>query len=179
MRHILPGIITLVQHIQLLFSDPNHYRPKQCATCGKSGLWCHGTYARKADRENPATDSLNPILIPRFYCSSCCHTCSALPECIPPRRWYLWTIQQAALLVVFSGQSIYFSARHSLPSRFTVRRWLDHLTEQFHLHHFHLRTHHATLGYADSFEVFWRACFTQLSLSGAMCLLNQSGVMVP
>lgn len=179
MRDILPGIKTLVQHIQQLFSDPNRYRPTQCATCGKSGLWCHGSYERKADRENPGSHSLNPILIPRFYCPSCRHTCSVLPECIPPRRWYVWVVQQAALLVVFSGKSSYYSARCHLPSRFTVRRWLNRLVEQFHDHRFHLSAYLAQLGYADSFGAFWQACFEKLSLSGAMCLLNQAGVIIP
>ena len=179
MRYILPGIKTLAQHIQQLITDPNHYRPKQCATCGKSGLWCHGTYGLKADRENPSTHSLNPILIPRFYCPSCYRTCSVLPECIPPRRWYLWAIQQATLLAVFLGKSIYHSAREHLPSRFTVSRWFNRLVEQFHHHRFHLSAHLAQLGYTDSFEAFWQACFQKLNLSGAMCLLNQAGVVVP
>ena len=179
MRYIVPGIQTLGQHIHHLFSDPNHYRPKLCSSCGKSGLWCHGTYERKADRERPSSDSLNPILIPRFYCSNCRHTCSTLPECIPPRRWYLWSIQQATLLFILSGHSIYHSSRVHLPSRFTVSRWFNRLVEQFHHHRFHLSSYLPQLGYTDSFASFWQTCLTQLSLEGVMCLLNQTGLIVP
>jgi len=179
MRPIVSGITTLVQHMQQLFVDPDRYRPKQCVSCGRAGLWCHGSYERQSDRENPSASSLNPILIPRFYCPDCCHTCSTLPECIPPHRWYLWSIQQAALLIVLSGKSIHHSARHCLPSRFSVSRWYHRLVEQFQHHRLHLSASLPSLGYKNNFATYWQTCFAQLNLSGAMFMLNQAEVMIP
>jgi hypothetical protein len=88
MRPIVPGIGTLAQHLKQLKEAPETYRPKRCPHCGKAGVWCHGAYTRKSDCEGRGDDCLNPVPIPRFYCCHCRRTCSALPECIPPRRWF-------------------------------------------------------------------------------------------
>ena len=88
MTIILPNIFSLLQHIETLRKEPESYRPKRCPGCRHTTIWCHGCYTRKAD-EN---DTLNPVPIPRFYCPECDSTCSVLPECIPPRSWYLWKV---------------------------------------------------------------------------------------
>ena len=104
MAIILAGIHSLTQHLQQLNSNPEAYRPKRCPHCGHAGVWSHGHYLRLPDRENSGPDSLNPIPILRFFCpqAGCRRSCSALPECIPPRRWYLWSVQQAMLLFLIS-----------------------------------------------------------------------------
>ena len=97
---IVPGINTLEQHLQRLATAPEGYRPARCPDCGKAGLWWHGTYDRQADRRGRGQANLNPIAIPRFFCRHCRHTCSCLPECLSPRRWYPWSVQQQALAVL-------------------------------------------------------------------------------
>ena len=88
MFDILAGFTTLIQYKNKAeFSWDESSRPDQCPSCGKSKPWRHGTYPRESDRFNPSSESLNSILIHRYYCSGCGKTCSALPECIPPRRW--------------------------------------------------------------------------------------------
>jgi hypothetical protein len=77
---ILPGITSLVHHLQHLVEAKEDYRPSGCPSCGYRRLWCHGRYVRKADRTSPPKTSLNPVPIPRFYCPRCERTCSTLPE---------------------------------------------------------------------------------------------------
>lgn len=105
MACIISGIVSLAQHLIALNKNIRIYNFENCPYCAKSGLWRHGFYYRKADRENNAQNSLNPIPIARFYCPSCHHTCSLLPEGVPPFRWYLWNVQQIALLFYISGAS--------------------------------------------------------------------------
>jgi len=52
MRHIVPGIATLAQHLKQIKEAPETYRPERCPHCGKAGVWGHGTYTRKSDRES-------------------------------------------------------------------------------------------------------------------------------
>lgn len=179
MRPILADIATLMQHIIEFRSNPESYRPSNCCYCGYRKPRCHGHYTRKADRENSTEKSLNSIEIPRFYCPICKKTCSVLPECIPPRRWYLWHIQQACLLLSFSGMSLRQIAKRSLPSRWTISRWLGRLKEQFELHALHLKSRFSEFGYSNSFERFWKNCLAKFSLSKAMLILNNLGVDIP
>ena len=69
-------------------------------TGGLVGVWRHGHYRRKTDREGQEGVYLDPVPIPRFYCRHCQATCSRLPGCIAPRRWYSWLVQQAVLAVL-------------------------------------------------------------------------------
>ena len=179
MPAILAEIETLIQHIQHWQSNPEDYRPEKCLHCKHVGLHHHGHYLRKVDRENTAEHSLNPIEIPRFYCSQCRRTCSVLPECIPPYRSYLWSIQQLTLLLILQGHSFSHAARESLPSRWSIKRWYQRLCEQFQAHALHLRSLFSSLGYADDFNTFWCACLKRINLSKAMYLLHQSGVVIP
>ena len=50
MPRIVPAILVLSQHRELLGHEPAIYRPAACPHCGLGGAWCHGGYARKADR---------------------------------------------------------------------------------------------------------------------------------
>jgi len=114
MDRILPGVCSLEQHQQCLGEEPERYRPERCPSCGKAGLWAHGAYRRKADREGAGAASHNPVSIPRFYCAACGRTCSRLPECVAPRRWYGWALQQGVLALLLAGASIRAANRQGL-----------------------------------------------------------------
>lgn len=179
MALILSAIHTLEQHLSHLQSSPEDYRPAQCPSCGKPGLWHHGYYGRKADRENLTEHNLNPVPIPRFRCPHCRGTCSTLPECIPPRRWYLWKIQQAALVLMLTATSLLAASRQLGPSRKTLRRWRQRLKDCFADHAFCLRGRCPALGRAAGFESFWQACLERIPLSQAMVRVQQGGLAMP
>lgn len=179
MQLIVAGISTLIQYQDSLINEPDRYHPEMCAYCGIAGLWCHGHYDRKADREGTKEESLNPVSILRFFCHYCGKTQSVLPECIPPRRWYLWEMQQTIFLMLLAGQSICAIAKEIQPSRSTIKRWFAWLNKCFRLHKDALINHNNTLGYNNDLEDFWRACFKILSLAQAMRLCHVSGVFIP
>ena len=179
MALILPGIHTLEQHQRRLQVQPQDYRPERCPHCGKAGVWCHGAYARKADREGRCDACLNPVPIPRFFCPHCQATCSRLPQCLAPRRWYGWAMQQAVLWLLAGGRSIRGVSRELRPSRRTVGRWRQGFQSRFPLHAACLRSRFPQLGHHEGFHAFWGACLTLMPLSLAMVLVHQSGVAVP
>jgi len=102
MQRIVAGIDTIKQHLEAIKQTPEAYRPPCCPHCGLKTLWQHGHYERKADRR-AGQDSLNPVPICRYCCSGCRRTCSRLPACIAPRRWYDWSVQQALLAQRLNG----------------------------------------------------------------------------
>ena len=160
--------------------DTQTLRPEQCPHCGKSFPHHHGYYPRKADRQNSAENSLNPIPIFRFRCDFCKRTCSVLPECIPPRRWYLWIVQQAALLLICLGYSKRSIASKLHLARSTVRRWEGRLQEMFKIHAFHLCSREPTLGVSlFSYLTFWDGCLKIMSLARAMYWIHHAGCAVP
>ncbi len=179
MRSILAGIITLTQHLALLHSNPEKFRPQCCPSCGKSGLWCHGGYTRKADYENTGASSLNPVTIPRYYCQFCHSTCSVLPEYIPPQRHYPWLIQQSVLLSVLSGNSYQKASKDNRPSRWTISRWQKRLKKMFLMHASHLRSLLPNLGRMTGFNEFWQSVLKEHSLSNVMLILNNAEVIIP
>jgi hypothetical protein len=176
---ILTGIDTLEQHQCRLQQAPDDYRPPRCPRCGKGGLWRHGCYGRKADRGSPPARTLNPVPVPRFRCSHCRGTCSTLPECIPPRRWYLWSVQQAALQLRLAAVSLLAASAQLPPSRKTLRRWWQRLKAGFAEHACCLRARLPTLGRTTGFAPFWQACLAQLPLSRAMAWLQQDAGAMP
>ena len=176
MHNIVPSIPTLDQYLTIQKEEPERFRPDKCPYCGKAGLWSHGHYDRKADRID---GSHNPVIIPRFFCPSCHKTCSVFPECISPRRWYLWSLQQVALVLVLAGKSLTATAKKVTPSRHTISRWLGRLKERFRLHKDALTRHFIDLGRSSDFTGFWLACFKKISLSRAMCFCNAAGVDIP
>lgn len=178
MRGIISRVESLTQYL-LMMAEGSIFYETDCPHCGKSGIWLHGCYPRKADRSCKPGESLNPILIQRFFCPNCRRTSSVLPECIPPKRWYLWDIQQAALLLLLAGKSLNAVAQKMMPSRHTVKRWLTLLKEQLHLYKDVLCNHFIELGCTLDFFDFWPVCFKRISLAGAMRLCHVSGVPVP
>jgi transposase-like protein len=176
---ILTGIQSIKQHLSCLKFNINQYRPAQCPHCGKAGLWCHGHYYRKPDRSNPSDRSLNPLPIPRFMCRYCRGSCSTLPECLSPHRWYLWQVQQLALVLALNGFSLKASSRFTRISRRTLGRWVERLKARFSFHADALRRHFSGLGRLSNFTSFWQGCLTRMSLSEAMILVQQGGIAIP
>lgn len=182
MSYILSDIHTLDQHLQTWFDDIDQYRPSQCPHCGRSGLWSHGVYYRQARCEQAKG---NPTPVPRFFCRYCKGSCSTLPEYIPPRRWYHWLTQQAALQLSLMGLSLMqvWQALHDkleeVPSLCTLQRWLSHHRQRFSLHQFHLLNTHPALGYSPGFDGFWQACLDIMPLSAVMVLLNRHLNVIP
>jgi transposase-like protein len=179
MKLILPEILTLMQHYLLQGSNQYNFDNIQCIHCGSTKLWKHGCYFRKSDRDNKTNESLNPIPIQRFLCTSCKKTCSALPECIPPRRWYLWEIQQLVFILFLAGKSIYAIAKETIPSRYTISRWINNLKINFKLHKSVLCQYFIDLGRTKDFTEFWRNCLKNTTLSKTMLICNFAGVNIP
>ena len=180
MNVILAGITSLLQYLNLFVEQKSIWsHPRCCPSCGKSGLWLHGCYPRKANRSDNQDQLSNPISIQRYYCPACRKTCSLLPECLPPRRWYLWEVQQSALILVFSGLSFNAAAKKVAPSRHTISRWAARLTEQFRLHKDILCGHIIDLGQRTGVHDFWQACLNKISLAQAMRLCHVAGEIVP
>ena len=181
MTIILAGVRSLADHLRTIEFNPEVYRPKHCPTCAGCTLWGHGCYTRKADRQDLGAPCLNPVPILRFICPRCRATCSVLPEVIPPRRWYLWTIQQSVLMLLLAGGSYYHaSERHDQhPVQQTIRRWWQRLKEQFEIHASILRPSFPCLGRAPFFNEFWKAGLALQPLSTLMTQLHHDGVAVP
>lgn len=179
MKRIVASILSLQQHLDALAQQPIVYRPLACPKCAYGKLWCHGCYGRKADRHSPVSASLNPIPIPRYLCLGCHRTCSRLPECLSPRRWYDWMMQQAVILLLLSGRSLRGCTRQCGLDRHTMRRWWQGLQARHQKFAYFLRARFPELGRAVDFADFWRQCLQTMSLSRTMAWLDRDGVLVP
>ncbi len=179
MSVIMPKITSLKQYLKLIAEDPHQLCPERCPYCGKAGLNYHGCYYRKPDRENKGACNLNPIPITRFLCCSCGRTCSVLPECIPPRRWYIWKIQQVVLERLLSGECFRHIAKQVTPSRSTIARWWHRLKERYPIYRMVLCSRFSWLGYSDEVQGFWKKVMEKMALSAAMLVLNAGAVIIP
>lgn len=179
MQRIVPAILSIPQHQEVLEQEPVIYRPSACPHCGLANPWGHGRYARKADRRPGPSGSLNPVFIHRFFCQGCGQTCSRLPECIAPRRWYDWAVQQVVLLWLLAGGSVHQAAVQGGVGRHTVRRWWMWLRERSEAFGFRLRSRFPELGCSVDFAGFWQGCLSIMPLSRAMAWLDLAGVSVP
>ena len=176
---ILAGIVSLRQHVCHVQTQLDDFRPACCPHCGHQGLWYHGWYGRQSSRRGLEQLTVDPIPIQRFLCPRCGRTCSCLPEAIPPRRWYLWDVQQLALCLLLGGTSLNDLARQLQPCRQTLKRWWQRLRDRFDLQASTLRSHFAELGRWPGFAAFWSHCLDTMPLSGAMLCLYQAGVSIP
>lgn len=179
MQRIVPAILSLQQDQEALEREPVIDRPSACPHCGLAKLWGHGRYERKADRRPPPSGSFDPISIPRFFSQGCRQTCSRLPECIAPRRWDGWAVQQVVLLWLPGGGSVHQASVQGGVDRHTVRRWWGGLQERSETFAFWLRSRFSELGRAVGFGEFWRNCLGTMPLSRAMAWLDLEGVVVP
>ena len=177
MHRIVASIITLDQHLDAVKTNRDAYRPDACPYCRLGGLWRHGCYHRKADRSADG-ESRNPVPVLRFLCRQCLRTCSRLPLCIAPRRWYDWAVQQVVLALLLSGSSLHIFSRCTCRARRTVRRWRDWLHERSESFAFFLRSRFAQLGRSADHDSLWRNVFDRLSLAQAMAWLDRE-LIVP
>ncbi len=169
MQRIVAGITPLEQHVETTQKGAEVYRPKSCPYCGLEGVHQHGHYERKADRR-AVPPRLNPIPILRYRCAGCRRTCSRLPECIAPRRWYDWSIQQRVLQQRLTGAA---EPPGGPPDRHTGARWWNWLQERGEDFVFQLRARFAELGRAVDAHGFWHQVFDSLGLPRAMFWLDQ------
>lgn len=176
---IVSGMTHLNQYLSIITEAIQSLRPKCCLHCGMLNPRHHGHYDRKADRENPDGHSLNPIPILRFYCAHCKHTFSVLPECIPPRRWYLWSVQHLVLLLLVWGNSLRTVASCTPPGRSTCRRWWNRLQDHFLKHRDALCALMSELGQAIHFNDFWNRCLAKMPFGQAMLICHLAGVAIP
>ena len=173
MHRIVAGITDLAQHIEALSRTPERYRPQRCPHCGISRVWGHGHYYRKADLEQRGEANANPVQIPRYCCAGCGQTCSRLPQCIAPRRWYNWLLQQISVRAVIDDSAPSASPPGPLPARRTVGRWWRSLQMRTPQFRFYLSSRYPELGRFVLDTDFWRAVFAGSGLSAAMTLLDQ------
>ncbi len=180
MAIIFPSILSLLHHNENLRNDPESYRPKRCPGCSHTIVWCHGCYLRKADRKD-LNEPSELVHIPRFYCPECDSTCSVLPECIPPRSWYLWKVRQIIFLLLLAGNSVNrtVATSGSRVCRQTVQRWWRRFLDSFSDYSFHLRNHFPWLGRHTELIDFWTKCLASMPLSTVMRLLYEEGCSVP
>jgi transposase-like protein len=175
MNRIVGSIASLAQHLVTLATDPEQYRPAACPHCGYARVWRHGCYHRKADRAGGG--ALNPVAVLRFLCGACPQSCSRLPACMAPRRWYDWAAQQAVLILLLLGESVHSCARTSGLDRRTVRRWRDWLHERDAVFAFLLRSRWPELGRVADFDAFWRHVIDERSLQQVMSGLDRELVV--
>ncbi len=177
MYRILASVTTLEQHMNAVANDSEAYRPEACPHCRAGGLWRHGCYHRKADRAVGTQESRNPVPVLRFLCRACCRTCSRLPACICPRRWYDCAMQQVVLLLILAGCSVHQCCRDTCRVRATVRRWRDWLSARSECFAFFLRSRFPELGRHTERDSFWRHVMQGMSLAQAMAWLDRDLVV--
>jgi len=178
MHRIVATVTSLEQHLRFLVCDPELYRPSACPHCGVGKLWRHGCYQRKADRGAESGVSRNPVPVPRFICAACKRTCSRLPACIAPRRWYDWVVQQIVLRGLAVGASLHAAARDGQVARRTARRWRDWLAQRGEQFAFFLRSRFPDWGRVGDSAAFWRAGLSERSLPELMAWLDRD-LIVP
>jgi transposase-like protein len=178
MHRILASVTTLERHlIAVAATEADIYRPLACPYCGVAGLWRHGCYHRKADRGSDASESLNPVPVLRYLCPACERTCSRLPLCIAPQRWYDWAVQQVVLALLLAGFSVHCCCRCTCRARSTVRRWRDWLHARSEEFCFYLRSRFPELGRQAQLDAFWRHVIKGMSLAQAMAWLDRDLVV--
>ena len=141
-------------------------------------MWGHGRYYRKADLEHRGEANANPVPIPRYCCAGCGQTCSRLPECIAPRRWYNWLLQQSGVRAVIDDRPPPAPPAGPTPARRTVGRWWRWLQMRTPLFRFYLSSRWPELGRLVVDTAFWRAVFAGSGLAAAMTWLDQE-ISVP
>ena len=171
MHRIVASISSLSQHHDTLAHDPARYRPDRCPRRGFGTLWRHGWYYRKACRA-PHGGGREPTAVPRFRCAGCGATCSRLPVCVAPRRWYDWRVQQQALRALAVAGSVRAAARVAGVGRHTVRRWRDWLTRRAAVLAFHLASRFPDWARVPDLKTFWREILVERSLAEVMTVLD-------
>ena len=176
MRRIVAGITSLEEHLEMIRQKPEAYRPLSCPHCGIKQLRQHGYYYRQADRRAQRL-RLDPVPICRYRCVGCRRTCSRLPECIAPRRWFPWSVQEQ-FLSPRVGATPAGCGDDGQPTARSIGRWWRWLRDRGALFALHLRARFPELGRTSEFCGFWRQVFSSLGLARAMAWLDQE-ISVP
>lgn len=152
--------------------------PVGCLLCGSSDFKKNGTYSRKTHIGD--SRALYPIPIQRCYCYGCKQTFSILPEWLPPRRWYIWKIQEQVLLAHLLSNTMRMISKQYKIARSTVGRWLNRFKEQFDQHADQLKQMLPNiLGRTNDFISFWQVYLSQYTLAQSMRYLSNSGIEIP
>ena len=178
MHRIVATVTSLAQHRSLLVRDPELYRPPACPHCGLGKLWRHGCYQRKVERGVGSNAVREPVPIPRFRCPGCQRTCSRLPACIAPRRWYDWVVQQVVLRCLAGGASLHAATRAGAVDRHTARRWRAWLAARGETFAFFLRSRFPEWSRVGDTVAFWRTCLAERPLPDLMAWLDRD-LIVP
>ena len=179
MYRIVPDIETLEQHKHEMDHNRERYRPSCCPTCQFKTLWIHGSYDRYPDRGLDSDGEFNPSPIPRYLCPQCGVTCSRLPACIAPRRWYTWWVQQQVLIAVLLGTSIRAVSREWMPGRNTIRRWSTWLYRHNRRYRFSLAIYFPSLERHPHWSSYWYHAISTIGLDKLMRCLDNQGVRIP
>jgi transposase-like protein len=180
-RIILAGI----SNIAAYNTELSRLKERCTCSCGiANSLRSHGHYFRKLNRHIKGEQSLILVKILRFLCNTCHKTCSVLPECIPPRRWYVWEVQQNVIQKYLDGDGWNEISAEMGISISTCKRWCKWFLDKYNIYAAVLKNVAGNLGEilrdsADDFKIFWQKCFTNISLDRAMLLCHQSGVGTP
>jgi len=97
----------------------------------------------------------------------------APPECIAPRRWYDWSVQQNALSARLDGRPVGGGGDDGQPAVRSTGRWWAWLQARGPIFAFSLRCRFRELGRASDFTGFWRQVFATLGLPRAMAWLDR------
>lgn len=177
---IIPEITSINQYIEALSQAPETLRPDACPNCKLDQFICKGSYPRKPNYSKaPNEERIGDVYILRYYCKTCQMTFSALPECIPPHRHYIWIEQQATIEPALQGDSYRKVSKIQKPSRWTISRWVNRLTEQAKVHLDGLRALMPELGRINGLAKSWLYLLAQRSLAQLMRVLHQAGVAIP
>jgi transposase-like protein len=172
MHRIVASVTRLAQHLTLLVVDPERFRPAACPHCGIARPCRHGYYYRKAVHGRAPDSACARVPIPRFRCAGCKRTCSRLPACIAPRRWYDWLMQQVMLLRLSTGEPLAAACAYGKIDRHTVRRWRDWLGLRGEIFAFSLRSRFPEWGRVADTPAFWCRCLAERSLQELMAWLD-------
>ncbi len=183
MHRVVALVASLQEHLDRWTEKPEDYRPAGCPSCGLARPWRHGHYERKADRDGGC---FNPVPVTRYVCGrkgGCGKSCSRVPSCLAPRRWYLWSVQQAILVCLLSGMSLNRCADTVGcilgPSFRTIRRWWRWLEARHALFSFRLLDREPEWGRSVHWTDFWRRALAQQPLRELMAYLDGQGLIVP
>ena len=177
MNRIVASVTSLEQHVDVLENCPDVYRPSACPHCGIKRLWGHGYYFLKADWPASGEGTFNPIAICRYCCTHCRRTCSRLPLCIAPQRWYNWSVQQTVLARRLSGESVGACARCAAVAGRTVGRWWGWLQDRSAQLELGLRARESELGRAGRWDELWVRVFETFGLPAAMAQLDREMIV--
>lgn len=176
---IISGFTSLAQYCVHMANPKTKTKLPVCPRCHADALIKYGFYHRKACRTKETEPGLNPVSIQRYFCKACGRSCSALPECIPPHRWYLWDVQEDALKATICGKSYRSIAKALTPSRGTIARWIKRFKTQWRLYADHFRQYSPKLQRASEFQSFFSELLSVRALASVMLSCHRGKITIP